>query len=107
MALTRKQSIERYDRIVALREQDPPLSYEAIGALFDPPLSRQRVAEIVSLGRPKAIGRPGHADRRERLERKLATWQGRLVGRRERGVGVEEAERRIAELTDELSRVSP
>lgn len=51
----------RYERLVALTapgpDGEPGMSHEAAGRLFDPPLSRERVRQILAAP-PKPNGRP-------------------------------------------------
>lgn len=48
--------VARYEAIRGLR--DSGLTLDDIGASFDPPLSKQRVAAILRAGRPRNPGRP-------------------------------------------------
>lgn len=98
--------VARYERIKALRAQDEPVPYEDIGAMFSPPLTRERVRQIAEGGRPAKGGRPGRADRAEVMRRKLAEWERRLANRKAKGLPTEEAERRVAEWSAELARVT-
>jgi hypothetical protein len=50
---------ERYERICSLR--DSGFTLEEVGAYFDPPLSKQRVATILARGEPRDPGRPRRA----------------------------------------------
>lgn len=98
----------RYEHILALRSQDPPLSYEDIADLLRPKLTRARVQQIAEGGVPQRSGRPPSAERRATLVRKLGVWELRLRNRRARGepeASIDEATRRIAELQADLRRM--
>lgn len=60
-----EKRLARYNRMLALKEGKPGvpgLTYEAIGALEDPPLTKERVRVILSKP-PKPNGRPPKDDR--------------------------------------------
>jgi hypothetical protein len=51
-----EERIARFERIRASRDDGKSLT--EIGELFDPPLTKQRVASILRSGPPKPIGPP-------------------------------------------------
>ncbi len=76
-----EERVARYERIMAMRGPDPEnplMSYEDIGLRFDPPLSRERVRQIIAKP-PKKPGRPSAPGRTDVLRRKLAFWEDRLA----------------------------
>src|SRR6188768_1788122 len=76
-----EERLARYERIMAMRGEDPAnpkMSYEDIGAAFDPPLSRERVRQIIDKP-PKRPGRPHAPGRRDIMRRKLAYWEERAL----------------------------
>lgn len=104
MSQTLEERVSRYERVMAMRSQS--MSYSAIGKVFDPPLSKERVRQIAARGRPRRAGRPDGPERREVLRRKLAFHERRLRNAQKSGDRPTEAtERRIAELSAELARL--
>lgn len=102
------ERIERYERMVALRNStEPPMPYEEVGARLVPKLSKERVRQILEKGRPRRAGRPDRPDKREVLRRKLAFWERRLEAANEAGRedARVEAERWIADLTSRLAQL--
>ena len=73
-----EERVARYERIMAMRgpEDHPRMSYEEIGAAFDPPLTRERVRQIIAKP-PRRPGRPSGIGRRDALRRKLQFWEAR------------------------------
>jgi hypothetical protein len=102
---TLEDRVVRYERIMAMRSEVPPLSYAKIGATFDPPLSKERVRQIVKAGKPRRAGRPASPDRRTVLRRKLAFHERRLRAAIADGRSPGASETRIAELSVELARL--
>ena len=98
--------IRRYARIVELRA-DPSLTLDDIGQRFDPPLTRQRVQQILDAGMPKRPGRPMSLARRDALRRTLGVWEERLANRSAKGLDTANAERRIAAIRAELAVYGP
>lgn len=100
------ERIARYERIMAMRGKDPAnpdMSLEDIGAAFDPPLSRERVRQIIEQGMPRRVGRPSSPEKRDELRRLLATWERRRAARAARGLDTRTAEARISALTTQLA----
>jgi hypothetical protein len=105
--LTPAQYRARYERILKLRgpEDAPVMTYEDIGAKFKPPISRERVRQIIEAGPPAAHGRPRAAHNIEKKRAALALWIERRNNRAERGQDTAYAESRIASLSVELASV--
>lgn len=98
--------IARYERIIAMRGPNPEaplMSLDDIGATFVPPLSRQRVLQIIEDGVPKRSGRPRNPARRDELRRKLGVWEQRRARHLAAGTDATTADRRIAALSAELA----
>jgi hypothetical protein len=72
----------RYERIMAMLRVEPKPTLEEIGARLDPPLTRERVRQIVRDGLPKRAGRPSGVNRRDALTRRLQFWENRLASAR-------------------------
>ena len=100
---TLEARIARYERIVAMRAQTPPMTYAAIGEIFG--ITKERVRTIEAVGRPGRAGRPSGPARAQRLRGKLGFWERE----RERATTPErraDAEARVASISAELARVS-
>lgn len=51
--------VATYERIMGMRYGVPKMTLQAIGETFDPPLSRERIRQIIARGRPAGPnGRP-------------------------------------------------
>jgi hypothetical protein len=100
-----EERIARYERIIAMRGPDPEkpkMSYEDIGAQFDPPLSRERVRQIIEKP-PARPGRPSAPGRTDVMRRKLAYWEDRLVNAKTPEQG-DEAKQRIEHFSRVLAQ---
>jgi hypothetical protein len=97
-----EERIARYERILSMRAQTPPMTYEAIGEVFR--LPKQRIHKIEAGGRPKRTGRPAGPERVARLREKLAFWERQRERIRDDPERVAEAENRIAKISAELAR---
>jgi hypothetical protein len=80
------------------------MSLEEIGAAFDPPLSRQRVQQIIDKP-PREPGRPSKPTRKDTLRRKLAGWERRRAVKRDAGLPTPTEDNRIAILSADLARL--
>lgn len=90
----------RYERIVAMRGNG--MTLEAIGASFDPPLTKQRVRQILER-EPQRNGRP-HADhRRATLRGRLQFWEARRAARAQEGLDTIYADARIIALSEQIA----
>lgn len=92
--------LARYERIVILREQG--MTYEQIGVVLDPPLTKERVRRIVISGRPKRAGRPSRPGRAEALRAQLADWESRRTRLAWEGRPTARAEAQIKRISHEL-----
>jgi hypothetical protein len=90
----------RYERIVAMRDQN--MTLEAIGASFDPPLSKQRVLQILAKA-PRRVGRPHSADRRETLRALLRFWEARRAARAKVGADTVYSDDRVRVLSERIA----
>lgn len=98
--------LARYERIIAMRGDDPEhpkMSYEEIGASFTPPLTRERVRQIIAKP-PRRPGRPTSPGRRDVLRRKLAFWEERRTAGLKQGNDTSGADERIVFFSGELAR---
>jgi hypothetical protein len=81
------------------------MTLEAIGKQFDPPLSKQRVTQI--LAHPEKAGRregrPDGPNKRADLQHRLAFWEQRRANRVAEGADAAYANGRIAAITEELA----
>jgi hypothetical protein len=103
MGLTRDERLSRFERIMAMRGDG--LAYEAIGAALDPPLSKQRVLQIVASGPPRPTGRPAGPERRARLRSRLVFHERRLRVAIKKGAAQEPHRSRVAALAAELAQM--
>lgn len=95
----------RYERIVEMRHQDPPMSLAAIGAALDPPLTKERVRKIL-MNPPRRTGRPGGNPRevaaRDELVARLRYWEARRLRTARRGGDTAFADGRIESIREQL-----
>jgi hypothetical protein len=102
--------VARYERIVAMRSKDPPMSYEDIAEALGPDpvtgevLTRERIRQIIDRP-PKRPGRPPSADRATVLRRKLAFWEQRRARLAAAGRSTAQPDERIRFLSRELARL--
>lgn len=96
------ERLARYERILAMRSMDPPMTYEAIGATFDPPLGKERVRQILA-NPPRRIGRPSGPGRREELRKRLSYWEDQRASRERAGFDATYAAGRVAKISAELA----
>lgn len=92
----------RYERVVAMRSQKPPMTFAAIGAQFDPPLTKERVRQILAHP-PRATGRPTGANRRDELRKRLAYWEDQRLSRERNGFDATYAASRVAAISADLA----
>ena len=97
-----EERVARYERILSMRSQTPPMTYEAIGAVLG--LTKERIRAIDAAGRPKRTGRPAGPKRVERLRSKLQFWERQRERQQDNPEKLADAERRIAEISAELAR---
>lgn len=69
----------RYERIVELRDQGIPLA--GIGAQLNPPLTRERVRQIIRLGPPRSAGRTPSDEYRDPIRRRVKYWEEQVRSR--------------------------
>lgn len=111
VSMTLKQRVARYERIMAMRAQNPPMTYEEIGSALTPMLGRERVRQIAEgnlrdkAGPPGRVGRPAGPPRRDRLRSRLRYWERVRQSRVDQGLDTKDAERRIAALSDDLATI--
>jgi hypothetical protein len=77
----------------------------AIGGVFDPPLSRQRIQQIIDKP-PRKPGPPFNPNKIEELRSKLRLWEKRRAARQTRGQPTDVADLRIATLLGEIAFVT-
>lgn len=103
--LTLQDRIARHERVLAMRQLDPPMTFEEIGRQFKPRLSKERVRQILAKP-PQAVGRPHSPQKRAELQRNLRFWEQRRANRLDAKADTSYAEERIAAITAELAGLS-
>lgn len=96
--------VARYERIIAMTTLTPKLTHEQIGLQLDPPLTKERVRQIIAAGRPQPNGRPPGPKRRAKLTRRLQHWESQLAAAQSKGNAelAADARARIADLSRAL-----
>ena len=90
----------RYERIVAMRSNG--MTLEAIGASFDPPLTKERVRQIARR-EPQRTGRPHAAHRLITLRHRLQFWEARKATRAQAGLDTSDANARIRAISEQIA----
>jgi hypothetical protein len=101
-----EERVERYRRIKEMRHRTPPMTLADIGASFDPPLSKERVRQILATP-PRRPGRHKSDPKREDIVARLAFWETRRARLARRGEDTTFADTRVAALTAELEPYLP
>ena len=90
----------RYERIVAMR--DNGMTLDAIGASFEPPLTKQRVKQILQK-EPRRVGRPHSPHRKTDLRARLKFWEKKRASRLSAGEDTTYADDRIRLVSDQIA----
>lgn len=101
-----EERVERYRRIKEMRHQTPPMTLADIGASFDPPLTKERVRQILAVP-PRRAGRHKSDLKRDDIVARLAFWENRRARLARRGDDTTFADGRMAALEAELEPYLP
>jgi hypothetical protein len=93
----------RYERIMAMTKDGMDL--ESIGLALTPPLTRQRVQQIIDKP-PRKPGPPFNPEKLAQLRSKLSLWEKRRAARQTRAQPTDVADLRIAALLAEIAFVT-